>query len=51
VVTQQQVRKAANAYYRGGMGAGLMAGLPSLAALRRLLYSMATLKFLGKPKR
>ena len=51
VVTREQVAKATLAYHHGGMGNGMMAGLPSFAALRRLLYSIATLKFLRSKTR
>ncbi len=51
VVTREQVAKAAKAYYRGGTGNGMLSGLPTIAAIRRLLYSFATLKFLRSKTR
>ncbi len=51
VVTREQVAKAANAYHRSGSGNGMLAGLPTIAAIRRLLYSFATLKFLRSKMR
>jgi len=51
VVTREQVAKATDAYYRGGTGGGIFAGMPTISAMRRLLYSIATLKFLRSKRR
>ena len=48
VITREQVARTTRAYYRGGMGGGMLAGMPAIAALRRLLYSIATIKFLRR---
>ena len=48
VVTREQVTKTVTANYRAGMGGGMIAGLPTIAAIRRLMFAIATMKFLRR---
>jgi len=48
VVTREQVMKTVTANYRAGMGGGMIAGLPTIAAIRRLMFAIATMKFLRR---
>src|SRR5689334_892041 len=42
VVTRDDVVREAGRYHRGGTGVGLLSGFPTLAAVRRLLYSIGS---------
>jgi hypothetical protein len=47
VVTRQQVVRASNQHYRSSMG-GWFIGFPSVAAMRRLIHSLASLASLRR---
>jgi len=48
VVTREQVARTIHANYRAAIGGGMLSAFPSIAAIRRLLFSIGTMKFLRK---
>jgi hypothetical protein len=47
-LTRDQVMRTTNQRYRQGMMGGWFVGLPSIAAVRRLMHSLASLSFLRR---